>query len=907
MASSDNPAPPSNGSGPPSLVPSRASSVLSTPPELSSHTSDPFLQTALFGGDAKLPSHPQASSTSPPLPQVQPGSHVKASSKSPPQLGVPENDATHSEPAGGAASSHGSASPPEVVVTSYSQDEVAIDPALRDQFLTSSQHSNGQESQETAASQRQWDSLPPIQTRREYHPTEAQAAGSAAAAGVGVDENSANLPIDPELSLPQIQANQNGGVPSFTLAGWNLPGLGGMGYGAGGDDSTRPSTQTNSPTSPTGGSHGLWASSFEGSMTDFNSYTSGAEGDSGMEGMPGGGNGKGNGMSAASSESGFEVGGATVAGSKDEEGGVPPPSKKKSHARKQPEGHIKRARNAFILFRKHITDSNLIPPSVEVKHQNISVVAAKMWKEAPQEVRQKFQEEARIEKEEHQRKYPGYRYQPVFRRTDIIRRRVRKDPAEDEKVEAVAEALIQGKAGEALESEIKDQMVSRSEASESEAESTRSTSRRRRRDVGQLSKGAIRAQRAQARAKQMRQNLLGTNLLNMSLYNAATNRIANSAPQPPHPHHHSQAHQHAYSHAMQAPPAHGGYPPHPGAQHYASGMYTMDGYMPMGYDLDGQPIPVGPGAGGAYDAEMYAAIPAGMHAAVMGMPQGTGHESEMYRLPPIEGMVDVGTGYEAWQNPMGAGGGAGPGHVEYWDQPIPGPEEMGSQLPPQGSYADMHEEQYYAASYELAAAPPDVGGGVDEQGRMEGVEGVASDLGYRLPPLMETSRDETSGIDAYRPDTHDPSRLNRGSMAGNERPSDLIASSYAAAAASTAVNNTGASSLSVENRDTREDSQARLRNIRDWTRTLAQSPETGSVSAGQGAGGSSNQQTPSGHVLFNERLFDGALGTAGFQDQDRSRGENVVGGTRDVGKKDTNDDALGMFDQAMEQAGQVSW
>jgi hypothetical protein len=79
-----------------------------------------------------------------------------------------------------------------------------------------------------------------------------------------------------------------------------------------------------------------------------------------------------------------------------------------------------------------------------------------MWREAPQDVRAKFQEQARIEKEEHQRKYPGYRYQPVFRRTDIIRRRVRKDPTEDEKVDVVAEALIQGKTGETLENEVKD-------------------------------------------------------------------------------------------------------------------------------------------------------------------------------------------------------------------------------------------------------------------------------------------------------------------------------------------------------------------------------------------------------------------------------------------------------------------
>lgn len=79
-------------------------------------------------------------------------------------------------------------------------------------------------------------------------------------------------------------------------------------------------------------------------------------------------------------------------------------------------------------------------------------------------------------------RYPGYRYQPVFRRTDIIRRRVRKDQAEDDKVEAVAEALIQGKSGEKLEKEIREQMIARSNeiASESEAESPRTASGRSR-------------------------------------------------------------------------------------------------------------------------------------------------------------------------------------------------------------------------------------------------------------------------------------------------------------------------------------------------------------------------------------------------------------------------------------------
>jgi HMG box factor len=72
--------------------------------------------------------------------------------------------------------------------------------------------------------------------------------------------------------------------------------------------------------------------------------------------------------------------------------------KKVSHARKVGSGHrrysratlnesqqdpqhIPRPRNAFILFRKHVVDSKLIPTSVEIRHQNVSIITAKMWSE----------------------------------------------------------------------------------------------------------------------------------------------------------------------------------------------------------------------------------------------------------------------------------------------------------------------------------------------------------------------------------------------------------------------------------------------------------------------------------------------------------------------------------------------
>lgn len=54
--------------------------------------------------------------------------------------------------------------------------------------------------------------------------------------------------------------------------------------------------------------------------------------------------------------------------------------KKKSHARKQPAGHIPRPRNAFILFRCLFVSQQSVPASVEKDHRNISRIAGRVWK-----------------------------------------------------------------------------------------------------------------------------------------------------------------------------------------------------------------------------------------------------------------------------------------------------------------------------------------------------------------------------------------------------------------------------------------------------------------------------------------------------------------------------------------------
>ncbi|KAJ9107511.1 hypothetical protein QFC21_000967 [Naganishia friedmannii] len=182
------------------------------------------------------------------------------------------------------------------------------------------------------------------------------------------------------------------------------------------------------------------------------------------------------------------------------------PKKKKSHARKQPAGHIARPRNAKLATRS--AEFVLTKPS--------SMQASKMWAEAPPAVKAQFTEAAKKEKEEHARLYPNYRYQPAYRRTDIIRRRVRKDPLEDDKCDAVASLLIQGKAGDVLETEVKEKIAEKNgqPISPTQIKLVVKKGRRKRKDApGELSKGAIRAQKAADRARAMREHWMDTSML----------------------------------------------------------------------------------------------------------------------------------------------------------------------------------------------------------------------------------------------------------------------------------------------------------------------------------------------------------------------------------------------------------
>ncbi|KIM36404.1 hypothetical protein M413DRAFT_289523 [Hebeloma cylindrosporum] len=100
---------------------------------------------------------------------------------------------------------------------------------------------------------------------------------------------------------------------------------------------------------------------------------------------------------------------------------------KKSHARKQPVGHIPRPRNAFILFRCDFVRQQKIPESVENDHRNISRIVGKIWREMTEEDKRPWVKMAEQEKHNHQQANPTYRFNPGIPNVNLRKKQRRGD------------------------------------------------------------------------------------------------------------------------------------------------------------------------------------------------------------------------------------------------------------------------------------------------------------------------------------------------------------------------------------------------------------------------------------------------------------------------------------------------
>jgi hypothetical protein len=216
---------------------------------------------------------------------------------------------------------------------------------------------------------------------------------------------------------------------------------------------------------------------------------------------------------------------------------------------------------------------------------------------------------------------------------------------------------------------------------------------------------------------------------------------------------------------------------------------------------------------------------------------GHGHSHPGMQYAMAESYVPI--GYDLNGRPVMDGGypaQAGYAQEMYGDDMYRLPPIMGYEGQPMGWEGDAGAEYYQTR----------VAGMAEDYLHAEGADmaGFAMEGGVGELDL---------GLDYHLPSLLDPEQLDVGLAVGGAgagpsgpRPADIIAGQYARDGA-------------LPDDDKGEDPR-----MRNWV------PEA--------------QQTPSGHVIFNERLFDGALGSAG------------------LGIGEGHDEGLGAFDEAVQQA-----
>lgn len=118
---------------------------------------------------------------------------------------------------------------------------------------------------------------------------------------------------------------------------------------------------------------------------------------------------------------------------------------------------IPRPRNAFIIYRSTVWAQRKIPIGIERDHRHISRIIGHCWNSLPEEEKRTWKVRAEEEKREHLRKYPGYRYSPNTRTKKPVKRKVNRNGEKDkQRCKKVAELLLLGAEGSALENAVKE-------------------------------------------------------------------------------------------------------------------------------------------------------------------------------------------------------------------------------------------------------------------------------------------------------------------------------------------------------------------------------------------------------------------------------------------------------------------
>ena len=110
-----------------------------------------------------------------------------------------------------------------------------------------------------------------------------------------------------------------------------------------------------------------------------------------------------------------------------------------------------------MIYRSTVWAQQKIPTGIERDHRHISRIIGHCWNSLPEEEKRIWRARAEEEKQEHLRKYPGYRYSPVTRTNKPIKRNVNRNSEKDkQRCKKVAELLLSGTEGSSLENAVKE-------------------------------------------------------------------------------------------------------------------------------------------------------------------------------------------------------------------------------------------------------------------------------------------------------------------------------------------------------------------------------------------------------------------------------------------------------------------
>ena len=98
---------------------------------------------------------------------------------------------------------------------------------------------------------------------------------------------------------------------------------------------------------------------------------------------------------------------------------------------KRPDGSIKRPSNSFMLYRSAYTD-RCRELEKSKNHQDISSLAGASWAIETPDVKIQFEEWAKTERENHQKTFPDYKFQPQSQAAKDRKRKQRNDDASEE-------------------------------------------------------------------------------------------------------------------------------------------------------------------------------------------------------------------------------------------------------------------------------------------------------------------------------------------------------------------------------------------------------------------------------------------------------------------------------------------